>query len=583
MLPHVAAREAGRDRRHLPRAEDRAHKERKQPATQPLPRLYTVALNRDPAGFADAVAALTDVNPHTRRLGATALGRIGNPKAISPILTALANEANDRELDHALTYALIEIGDAKATAEGLKHPSPRVRRACLAALENIPDSKLASEAVIAELGAKDAALRDTAWWIAGRHPQWGDQLAGYFAERFKKFEKMTPPEQDELAGRAVPFLKTPTIQKAFGEALHANSIAQQPLLRAAARSGLKALPEAWLPGLTVALAAGYTQRDAFLLLRAVPPTAEQYETLVSTAQKLNERRVGQPWTDETRMRVLATSPIAPELTAADFDAARKLIVASQPGIARSAAADALGRARPTSDQLVALANVLKHASPMELPKLIAVFAKSTDEGVGLALVAALRDPAVRPGVRAETVKPILDKYPQTVKSEAEKLYAELAEARKGETARLEKLLADMKPGDIRRGQLVFNSAKTQCIACHKVGYVGGSAGPDLTRIGGIRTERDLLESIIFPSASFVRSYEPVRVVTKDDRALNGILKKDAPDEIVIVTAADKEERVARADVESISPSAVSLMPAGMEQQLTPQELADLIAFLRACK
>ena len=72
-------------------------------------------------------------------------------------------------------------------------------------------------------------------------------------------------------------------------------------------------------------------------------------------------------------------------------------------------------------------------------------------------------------------------------------------------------------------------------------------------------------------------------MTTDDRAFNGILKKDAPDEIVIVVAADKEERIARADIESIAPSTVSLMPAGMEQQLTPQELADLIAFLRACK
>ena len=227
--------------------------------------------------------------------------------------------------------------------------------------------------------------------------------------------------------------------------------------------------------------------------------------------------------------------------------------------------------------------MLKSANPLELPKLIGAFAKSTNEEVGLALVAALRDKAVRPGVRTEIVKPILDKYPLAVKTEAEKLYAELAEARKGETARLEKLLADMKPGDVRRGQLVFNSAKTNCVACHKVGYVGGTAGPDLTKIGSIRTERDLLESVVFPSASFVRSYEPVRVVTTDDRTFNGTLKKDAPDEIVIVVAADKEERIARADIESIAPSTVSLMPAGMEQQLTPQELADLIAFLRACK
>jgi putative heme-binding domain-containing protein len=261
---------------------------------------------------------------------------------------------------------------------------------------------------------------------------------------------------------------------------------------------------------------------------------------------------------------------------------RKLDRDEEPGD-RAAAADVLARSNLTAEQLAMLAAKLKSASPLELPKLIGVFEKSKDEKVGLALVAAIRDPAVRPAVRAEIVKPILDKYPQSVKDEAEKLYADLAKAHKGETARLEKLLADMKPGDIRRGQLVFNSAKTNCIACHKVGYVGGTAGPDLTRIGGIRTERDLLESIIFPSASFVRSYEPYRVVTKDERTLNGILKKDAPDEIIIVVAADKEERIARADIESIAPSTVSLMPAGMEQQLTPQELADLIAFLKACK
>jgi putative heme-binding domain-containing protein len=92
-----------------------------------------------------------------------------------------------------------------------------------------------------------------------------------------------------------------------------------------------------------------------------------------------------------------------------------------------------------------------------------------------------------------------------------------------------------------------------------MGYVGGTVGPDLTRIGGIRTERDLLESIVFPNASFVRSYEPVRVVTTDERTFNGVLKKDAPDEIVVVVAADKEERIARADVASITPSSVSLM------------------------
>jgi putative heme-binding domain-containing protein len=145
------------------------------------------------------------------------------------------------------------------------------------------------------------------------------------------------------------------------------------------------------------------------------------------------------------------------------------------------------------------------------------------------------------------------------------------------------MLKTLPAGDVRRGQVVFNGTKAQCAACHKIGYKGGLTGPDLTRIGGIRTERDLLESIAFPSASFVRSYEAVRVVTLDGRTLSGILKSDAPDEIVLTVAADKEERIPRADVESMSPSAISVMPAGLDQQLTPQELADLVAFLKACK
>jgi putative heme-binding domain-containing protein len=250
---------------------------------------------------------------------------------------------------------------------------------------------------------------------------------------------------------------------------------------------------------------------------------------------------------------------------------------------RAAAAEVIARSTATAEGLLALAPALKTTQPLDLPKLLPIFAKSTDEKVGLALIAALSDPKVLPAIRTETVKPILDKYPPSVRTAADKLYAKIAETRQGETAKLERLLKELPAGDIRRGQAVFNGAKAQCSACHKIGYVGGLVGPDLTRVGGIRTERDLLESIVFPSASFVRSYEPVRVVTADGRTLSGILKKDAPDEIVLTIAADKEERIDRADVESISPGTVSVMPDGFDKQVTPQELADLVAFLKACK
>ena len=71
------------------------------------------------------------------------------------------------------------------------------------------------------------------------------------------------------------------------------------------------------------------------------------------------------------------------------------------------------------------------------------------------------------------------------------------------------------------GRPVFNGPKAACVTCHAIGYVGGKLGPDLTKIGQVRAERDLLESIVYPSASFVRSYEPVSVATRDGQVVLG--------------------------------------------------------------
>ena len=131
---------------------------------------------------------------------------------------------------------------------------------------------------------------------------------------------------------------------------------------------------------------------------------------------------------------------------------------------------------------------------------------------------------------------------------------------------------------MRRGQAVFNGTKAACSSCHAIGYLGGKVGPDLTQIGKIRTERDLLESIVFPSASFVRSYEPVQVTTKSGKMYNGLVRQDTSDEIVLATGVNQEARIARDDIEEIQPSKVSVMPAGLDQQLTVRELAEKLRF-----
>jgi len=99
--------------------------------------------------------------------------------------------------------------------------------------------------------------------------------------------------------------------------------------------------------------------------------------------------------------------------------------------------------------------------------------------------------------------------------------------------------------------------------------------------GKIRSERELLEAIVFPSATFVRGFEPFAVKTKTGEELSGILRKDAPDEIVIATGPETEQHIARRDIVNLQPSPASPMPPGYESMLTKQELADLVAFLKS--
>ena len=181
------------------------------------------------------------------------------------------------------------------------------------------------------------------------------------------------------------------------------------------------------------------------------------------------------------------------------------------------------------------------------------------------------------------LRPRLEKQPEAVRTRGEALLAALNQDSAKQTRHLATLLATLPAGDVRRGQAVFNSPKAACMSCHAIGYVGGKIGPDLTRIGQIRGERDLLEAIVFPSASFARGYEPLLVTTVSGKIVGGVLRGDSRDEMVIATGERDETRIRREDVEDVQPGNVSVMPPGLDQQLTTQELADLLAFLKATR
>jgi putative heme-binding domain-containing protein len=256
---------------------------------------------------------------------------------------------------------------------------------------------------------------------------------------------------------------------------------------------------------------------------------------------------------------------------------------TKPVLTRGNAATILAKSKLTDEELLEAADRLKSTGPLEATKLLETFEQSTNEAVGLKLVESLRNSKALASLRPDALQKLLDQFPQSVQEQGRGLLASLNEDTTKQKTHLEELLSSLGKGDIRRGQLVFNSQKAACSSCHAMGYLGGRVGPDLTTIGQVRTERDLLESIVYPSASFVRSFEPYVVKTKSDEDYNGVLRKDAPDEIVLATGPSTEVRIARSDIVDFRPGTVSVMPAGMEQQLTRQELADLVAFLKATK
>jgi len=197
------------------------------------------------------------------------------------------------------------------------------------------------------------------------------------------------------------------------------------------------------------------------------------------------------------------------------------------------------------------------------------------------LVTTLLESPARASLQVATLGPLLAKYGDPVKHKAEQLVAAIHADTREKLEHLNDLMLSLDGGDVRRGQAVFNSTKAACASCHEIGYLGGDVGPDLTRIGKVRSERDLLEAIVFPSASFVRSYEPVVIATLEGKVYNGVLRDETAGEVVLATGPNEQIRLARESIEEIHPSTVSVMPAGLDQQLTRQELADLVTFLKA--
>ncbi len=568
--------------------------------------IHAAGLWRDAGSREPLASAVASGPPPIARAAAEALGRIGDARAVRAIVAAAASSGGDRVLEHSLTYALIEIRNPEATAVASREIiAPRARRAALIALDQMDGAHLTPGAVLPLVDDADPILRETAWWIAARHAEWGSALADHFRRALAASDtsQNAVAQRKALEERLAQFAANPAVQDALAEAARGSSphaqLAALAAMSLAASSGtstttfsasgvrLKELPASWARAIAQMLpsADGDAARHALRIARMLPVPAIAADDLHRACLRVahdDARSV------DVRLEALNAVPAGTAVGAPSFELLRASLLPASPSSARVVAATAMERATLDRSQALALLPIIETAGPLELPRLLQAFATGAgkDEADGRALIASLERAAARASLRPEVLRPRLAAYPDSVNRAADALLASIHVDGARQAQQLDALLAAARDGDAARGQAVFNGSKAACISCHTIGYAGGTLGPDLTKIGQVRSERDLLEAVVFPSVSFARGYEPAVVQTKSGVVHNGVLRVDGPDEIVLSTLAGPvsiDTRIPRNNVADVQPGVVSLMPPGFADVLTRTELADLLAFLRAAK
>lgn len=546
--------------------------------------LNSVSLHRDAAATPRLLEILAHDSASNRRVAAEALGRIGDPLSV-PALLAAAGRADDRALEHAITYALIEIHDASGTTKGLSSKHPATVATALLALDQMPGGTTEPNQVIQLLNSRNDRLREAARWIVMQHQSWAKELGNWVVEQLKSMED-EPTGEHPLEALVIGFASQLEVQETIANAIVSRAFpasAKTFGLRVIARSNLAEPPPSWLAALarTIAERDPQTLALAIAAARALPPAKSPHPELSQTLSEVaDDARIPMP------LRVTALAIAAPSLntlTQAQFTLLIDALSPDQPVAVRSPAADALSVAPLKPDQLTQLCDKIPTASPLELNRLLLPFERSVDEQLGLKLLSALKEATSLSSLRIDVLRHALGKYSVAVHQGIDEIESVINIDAPSQRRRIEELLPLVDGGDVRRGHEVFYSSKAACSACHRVGFAGGTVGPELTHIGDLRTVRDLLESILYPSLSFVRSYEPVVLVTADGKVVNGRLRDETEAEYFLATGPNEELRIRREDVEEIQPSNVSVMPAGLDKQLSVQELSDLIAFLRNAK
>ncbi|MES2793655.1 MAG: PVC-type heme-binding CxxCH protein [Planctomycetota bacterium] len=193
------------------------------------------------------------------------------------------------------------------------------------------------------------------------------------------------------------------------------------------------------------------------------------------------------------------------------------------------------------------------------------------------LLAAVGEGKIKPAEVERDKKQLLLGHPnEGIRNTAKKLLGgDVASNRTKVIAEFQQAMSTLQ-GDAGRGKQVFQKI---CAACHQVGDIGKAVGPNLASTQN-KTPADLLVNILDPNREALPTFTTYTVVTDQGLILNGIIGSESATSITLRRADGAQDVILRANIEQLVSSGISLMPEGLEKDITPTQMADVIEFVR---
>jgi len=450
-------------------------------------------------------------------------------------------------------------------------------------LEQVPFKAVPAAAVVARLNAEDASLQANARWVLQRHPEWGDAGAAFLGQLL---EKPNPTEADlQALAKFLPiFASNSTVTRALAESLTSTNAAVNEAQRAQLLDGIAALSLREPP---VSLASAVVQ-----CIRAPSSTVALAAIRAAAALRLSTAQeplasIAFDSGQDVRVRLEAMRELVrrqPTVGPAQMDFLLGELCDTNVPAARLAAAEIVVSGKLSPKQINALLRAVQK-EPAVSPALILGLVERNGLAPEIAVpfldyLAGSMDAGWT--ISAEQLIKVQAAVPQGQRAAANALVARLSESISRQRQQLMDFVPLLTGGDYVRGEKVFYE-KGQCTTCHRIWENGGRVGPDLSKVGTIRSGRDILESLLIPSSTIAQGYETLNVTTEDGETYTGIRVGSSDNPLRLRLASGSEVVLHQNQIKGIERSKVSLMPEGLLNNLKREEMRDLLAFLQHLK